>query len=179
MHRTLRLWGCLTEDSVEFVAVEAEGPDSTRALTTFLDEGFDDNWGPALPRSLEDRGYLRQLADGSFSSTPDRSPIVAAGVFEVHIGERSSTCLRVFDADPGATEADNLIEAYVTKEGRTLMHRRYNGNRWGKRDAPPHNQGTELTWIEDLPRARRIVLDGVTYVHWYDCLTDVAFGIAG
>ena len=34
------------------------------------------------------------------------------------------------------TEADKLIEAYVTKEGRTLMHRRYNGNRWSKRNAP-------------------------------------------
>ena len=97
----------------------------------------------------------------------------------MHIDERSFACLRVFDANPGATEADNLIEAYVTREGRTLMHRRYNGNRWGKRDVPPQNWGTELTWMEDLPRARRIVIDGVTYVHWYDCMTDVACGVAG
>ena len=177
--RTSRFWGCPTEDGLEFVAVESVSPDGTRELRTFLDEGFDDDWGQANPRSLEDCGYLRQLADGSFSSAPNRPPIVAAGIFEVHIDERSFACLRVFDANPGATEADNLIEAYVTREGRTLMHRRYNGNRWGKRDAPPQNWGTELTWMEDLPHARRLVIDGVTYVHWYDCMTDVACGVAG
>ena len=32
--------------------------------------------------------------------------------------------------------------------------------------------------LEDLPQARRIVVDGLTYVHWYDCMTDVACGIA-
>ena len=51
--RTSRFWGCLTEDGVEFVAVESVGPDGTRELTTFLDEGFDLDWGPANPRSLE------------------------------------------------------------------------------------------------------------------------------
>lgn len=176
-NRQPRFWGCLTEDSVEFVAVETESPDGTRELTTFLDEGFDDDWGPATPRSLEDRGYLRQLGDGCFSSAPDRPPVVAAGVFEVYIEERSFTCLRVFEAGPDATETDDLIEAYVTREGRTLLHRRYNGNRWAKRDAPPQNWGRELTWMEDLPHARRIVIDGVTYVHWYDCLTGVACGV--
>ena len=64
--RTSRFWGCLTEDGVEFVAVESVSPDGTRELWTFLDEGFDDDWGQANPRSLEDCGYLRQLADGSF-----------------------------------------------------------------------------------------------------------------
>ena len=105
--------------------------------------------------------------------------MVASGVFEVHVDERSFTCLRVFDTDLAATETDTLIEAYITREGRSLLHRRYNGNRWGKRDAPPQNWGTELTWMEDLPHARRLVIDGVTYVHWYDCMTDVACGIAG
>lgn len=173
-----RIWGCLAEGSVEFVAVETESPDGTRELSTFLDEGFDDDWGPAIPRALEDCGHLRQLADGSFSGGSDRDSIVAAGVFEVHVDDRSFTCLRVFETDPGATETDDLIEAYVTREGRTLLLRRHNGNRWGKRDAPPQDWGTGLTWTEDLPGAGRVVVDGVTYVHWYDCLTDVACGIA-
>ena len=177
-NRNPRIWGCLTDDDVEFVAVETESLDGTREMATFLDEGFDDDWGPAIPRSLEDRGHLRQLADGSFSGAPDRPPMVASGVFEVHIDERSFTCLRVFEVDPGATETDGLIEAYVTRGGRTLLLRRYNGNRWGKRDTPPQNWGTERTWTEDLPDAPHLVVDGVTYVHWYDCLTDIACGIA-
>ena len=60
---------------------------------------------------------------------------------------------------------------------RTLLNRRYNSNRWAKRDAPPHNWGEEMTWEEDLPHTNRIVIDGVTYVHYYDKLTDAACGI--
>ncbi len=32
-----------------------------------------------------------------------------------------------------------------------------------------------MTWEEDLPRSHRIVLGGVTYLHYYDSLTDAAF----
>ena len=177
--RKPRIWGCLTEEKVEFVAVETESRDGIRELTTVLDEGFDDDWGPGICRSLEDCGHLRQLADGSFSGATDRSSMVAAGMFEVHVDDRSFTCLRVFETDPSATEIDDLIEAYLTREGRTLLLRRYNGNRWGKQDEPPQDWGTELTWMEDLPGAHHIVVDGVAYVHWYDCLTDVTYSIAG
>ena len=94
------------------------------------------------------------------------------------IGEQHFTCLRVFEVEKEATERDVMIEAYITRAGRTVLDRRYNGNRWAKRDAPPHNWGEAMTWEEDLPHNDRIVIDGVTYVHYYDKLTDVACGIA-
>ena len=162
---------------MEWTAIESLRPDGTRELTTFLDEGFYDDWAPS-PRLIEDCGYLHPQTDGSFARQADAAQITGAGVFDVQIGEQHFTCLRVFEVEKEATERDVMIEAYITRAGRTVLDRRYNGNRWAKRDAPPHNWGEAMTWEEDLPHNDRIVIDGVTYVHYYDKLTDVACGIA-
>ena len=42
--RIVRVYGRLTEDTVEWMAVESLGADGTRELMTFLDEGFHDDW---------------------------------------------------------------------------------------------------------------------------------------
>ena len=174
--RHVKVWGHLAENAVEWIAVESLRPDGTRELTTFLDEGFYDNWGSS-PRLAEDRGCLRPQVDGSFARQADAAQITGAGVFDVQIGRQHFTCLRVFEIEKEATERDVMIEAYITQAGRTVLFRRYNGNRWAKRDAPPHNWGEEMTWEEDLPHTDRKVIDGVTYVHYYDNLTDAACGI--
>lgn len=83
--------------------------------------------------------------------------------------------MRVFDLEKEASDRDVMVEAYVTRSGRTVLFRRYSGNRWGKRDVPPHNWGEEMTWEEDLPHNHRMVIGGVTYVHHYDNLADAAF----
>ena len=174
--RHVKVWGHLAENAVEWIAVESLRPDGTRELTTFLDEGFYDNWGSS-PRLAEDRGCLRPQVDGSFARQADAAQITGAGVFDVQIGRQHFTCLRVFEIEKEATERDVMIEAYITRAGRTVLDRRYNGNRWGKKDAPPHNWGEAMTWEEDLPHNDRIVIDGVTYVHYYDKLTDMACSI--
>ena len=172
----VKVWGHLAENAVEWIAVESLRPDGTRELTTFLDEEFYDDWDPS-PRLIEDCGYLSPQADGSFTRQADTPKIIGAGIFDVHIGQQRFTCMRVFEIEKEATERDVMVEAYITQAGRTVLFRRYNGNRWAKKDAPPHNWGEEMTWEEDLPHTDRIVIDGVTYVHYYDNLTDVACGI--
>ena len=174
--RHVKVWGHLAENEVEWIAIELLRPDGTRELTTFLDEGFYDDWAPS-PRLIEDCGYLHPQTDSSFARQADAAQITGAGVFDVQVGEQHFTCLRVFEVEKEATERDVMIEAYITRAGRTVLDRRYNGNRWAKRDAPPHNWGEAMTWEEDLPHNDRIVIDGVTYVHYYDKLTDVACGI--
>ena len=172
--RIVRVWGRLTEKEVEWMAVESLRADGTRELMTFLDEGFHDDWGPSQ-RRIEDRGCLRPLADGSLAVEADAPQLIGAGVFDVHIGDRSFACMRVFDLEKEAADRDVMVEAYVTRAGRTVLFRRYNGSRWGKRDVPPHNWGEEMTWEEDLPHNHRMVIGGVTYVHHYDNLADSAF----
>ena len=168
--RHVKIWGHLAENAVEWIAVDSLRPDGTRELMTFLDEGFYDDWDPS-PHLIEDCGSLRPQTDGSFAKQADAPQITGAGVFDVHIGQQHFTCLRVFEIEKEATERDVMIEAYITQAGRTVLSRRYNGNRWAKKDAPPHNFGEEMTWEEDLPHTDRIVIDGVTYVHYYDITT--------
>ena len=175
--RITKVWGRLADDEVEWIAVESEKADGVRELTTFLDEGFHDDWWGS-PRVVEDCGCLSERSDGTWVRQPDAPAMTGAGVFDVHVGGRQFTCMRVFEVEKNATERDVLIEAYITRAGRTVLFRRYNGSRWGKRDAPPHNWGEAMTWEEDLPLNDRIVIDGLTYVHHYDNLSAAACGIA-
>ena len=172
-----RMWGRLTDDEVEWLAVETIRADGTRELTTFLDEGFNDDWDSA-PRRIKDRGYVRELGSGAFERADDVPDLFGAGKFAVTIGQKRFDCFRLLNIEKETTERDVLVEAYVTEAGRTVLFRRYNGNSWAKSDRPPHNWGTELTWAEDLPFNDRIVIDGMTFVHYYDSLTDVACGIS-
>ena len=174
--RHVKVWGHLAENAVEWIAIELLRPDGTRELTTFLDEEFYDDWDPS-PRLIEDCGCLRPQTDGSFTRQADAPEVIGAGVFDLQIGQQRFTCMRVFEIEKEASERDVMVEAYITQAGRTVLFRRYNGNRWAKKDTPPHNWGEEMIWEEDLPHTDRIVIDGVTYVHYYDNLTDAACGI--
>ena len=181
-YRRTRVWGRLDETEVQWVAYEStRRGDGTRELQTFLDESWEYNFG-SFARLIEDKGSLTERPDGTFERGPDTPNMFSSGLFDVRIsgriGEREFECMRVFDIDADATESDTLLLAYLNREGRTVLTRRYNGNRWGKLDQPPHRTGgTEMTWEEDLPHAHRLVIDGMTYVHQWDYLTEEACGL--
>ena len=176
--RHTRVWGSLEETEVHWLAVESMKSDGTRELLTCLDEDFGWDFG-MTSRLVEDRGYLTEQSDGTFVKKPDAPQLFSNGLYTVRIGDRTFECMRVFDIDPDTSDRAVLVMAYVTRAGRTLLFRRYNGNLWGKREKPPHLQGVEMTWEEDLPHTDRLVIDGVMYVHHYDVLTDEACGIKG
>ena len=177
-YRRARVWGRLNDTEVQWVAYESTRKgDGTRELQTFLDESWEYNFG-SFARLIEDKGYLTERPDGTFERGPDTPGMFSSGLFDVRIGEGEFECMRVFDLEADATESDTLVLSYLNREGRTVLFRRYNGNRWGKLDQPPHRTGgTEMTWEEDLPHAHRLLLDGVTYVHQWDYLTEEACGL--
>lgn len=175
--RHTRFWGRLTESEVHWLAVESMKSDGTRELLTCLDEDFGWDWGMSA-RHVDDTGFLTEQQDGSLEKTPGGPQVFSSGLYTVRIGERAFECMRVFDIDEDASERSVLVMAYITRAGRTLLFRRYNGNLWGKREKLPHSWGVERTWEEDLPHTDRLVIDGVKYVHHYDSLTDVACGLS-
>ena len=67
------------------------------------------------------------------------------------------------------TYENNVVtEQFLDKNGRTILWRRFNrfdrkSDKYGK------------LWTELLPQNDRLTINGVTYVHWYDCLTDYVF----
>lgn len=164
-----KVWGRLTETEVEWVAVERAASDGTRVLDTFLDEGFEQDWG-ACPRRIEAGEWLVAAADGSFGRRPGVPAVFADGVYTVHVGDRAFTCTRVVEMEKDASELDVVVVAYVDANGRTLLFRRYDGSR--------RVPGGESQRRENLlPDVDRLVIDGMTFVHSYDYIA--AAGIEG
>lgn len=162
------MWGRLTEDAVQWLAVsDLEG--DRRRLRTFLDQDFEADWGGEEPRRLEDKGRFTGGESGVFSQRERAAGEAGVGMFTVRVGGRQFTCLRVIAVDPEQSDGI-LMEVYLTREGRTVLCRRYNERSWGReRGRPP--------WDEALPDHQRLVIDGMTFVHWYDCLTGLTLGM--
>ena len=58
-----------------------------------------------------------------------------------------------------------VSEQFLDKNGRTVLWRRFNRDDWafdryGKK------------WSEQLPENDKLIINGVTYVEWYDCITE-------
>ena len=155
--------GRLTEEGGQWLAVSLVHEGEAQ-VTTFLDETFDLNWG-GVKRALEDEGTVEQAPDGSLQLR-DRAALLngaGAGLFTVGIGAKRLTCLRVIECDI-ANEVDTLVISYFTREGRMALVQRY------KR--PSFVQTAEFPVI--LDETDPLVVDGLTFLHWYDTITNFA-----
>lgn len=56
-------------------------------------------------------------------------------------------------------------EQYLDKDGRTILWRRFNRDDWAM-------ERFQKRWSEQLPDNEQLIINGITYVHWYDCITD-------
>lgn len=54
---------------------------------------------------------------------------------------------------------------FIDKKGKTVLWKRFNRNNW------EFNRYQKL-WKDILPESETIVVNGETYVNWYDCITD-------
>ena len=157
-----------------------------RILTTFLDEGFDGDWGQ-MPCRVEDTGRLVSGPDGySLQALPDEVTDIClgAGTYEVGVGSRRRACLRGIDlgmgeessVDRASLERQIMAESYYTRDGRLFLFRRYNGRLWHVR---PGSANADKAWDERLPDNARLTINGAVFVHWYDCLTDISVPLEG
>ena len=58
-----------------------------------------------------------------------------------------------------------VTEQFLDKNGKTILWRRFNHDDWAM-------DRYKKSWSEQLPHNDRLTVNGVTYVHWYDCITD-------
>ena len=58
-----------------------------------------------------------------------------------------------------------ITEQFLDQNGRTILWRRYNRDDWAL------DRYGKL-WSAQLPANDRLTVNGITYVHWYDCVTD-------
>ena len=71
---------------------------------------------------------------------------------------------------PLASPSFNQTESYVTEAGRTVLVRHFCHPEMRRRNA----QGNMENVVVD--KDVKIVIDDVTFVHWYDSFSNVAFG---
>ena len=139
-----------------------------RKLYTFLDGGdFLDSWGFGEDNcgnevSISPKSDIRR--DGSRVTAADKPFLLdVVGRYTVEIGGKRYDTICVMDIE--TYNRGVASEQFLDQEGRTVLWRRFNRDDWAiERYGRP--------WHELLPENERITINGQTYVHWYDCITD-------
>ncbi len=142
---TIRRWFAVqkTDTHVRWLA-ESHEADGTKKISTFLDDDFLRNWGSGT----ENVGDLIHRPAESLD-----------GRFQIHIcGKIHETMrLRAF----GKQDERRFHDRYLDAGGRTILFSEF---------ARPEAL-TERGYTVD-ERAETVKYQGLTYVHWYDCIQD-------
>ena len=164
-------WYCaLTASQAIWLAVITQ-QDSLKELSTFKDEDFYEQWGDVGPRRLADTGRFQAIGPDTY--TMQEGEGMGAGTFDVQVGEKVFTCLRVLDIGPQASEYEEIGEVFINREGRVVLYRQY----WGR------FMGGEQDWCSVFPNNPRLTINGCVYVQrnctgrCHDLLTGTALGI--
>ena len=160
----------LTDTHSRYLA-ESHIEDGVKKLYTFLDgDDFLLKWGfgennCGNETHIAPKGLIKK--HGSVVTTAKRPFMLdVVGRYEVTINGKSYDTICVIDAGAtGAYEEGVVSEQYLDRNGRTILWRRFNRDDW-------MIERYKRPWTELLPENERLTVDGETYVHWYDCMTD-------
>lgn len=145
--------------------------DGAKHFLTFLDgDDFMREWGIGedncgMETHPHPRGLILRTGSAvTVCNASDPSALIECqdivGRYSVTLGKTTfDTVLLMGICANGA-----LTEQYIGTDGRTVLWRRFNRFDWAKeRYGKP--------WTELLPENERLDVNGVTYVHWYDCIS--------
>lgn len=157
----------LTDTHCRYLA-ESHEENGVRKLYTFLDgDEFLNNWGFGEDNcgnevNLSRKGLLDR--EGMVvSGRMEKELVDVVGRYEVSIGGKAYDTICVMDIQ--CFNDGVASEQFLDKNGRTVLWRRFNKNDWA------YKRYGKL-WTELLPENERLVINGETYVHWYDCMSD-------
>lgn len=158
----------LTDTHCRMLA-ESHVEDGVRKCYTFLDEDhFIPNWGFGPDNCgkeihMKPKGIITR--QGSEVIAPAHGEMLdVVGRYTVTIGGKSYDTVCIMDCE---TFDDAVAtEQYVDANGRTVLWRRFNRDDWAM------DRFGGKPWSEKLPDNERITVNGQTYVHWYDCISD-------
>ena len=158
----------LTDTHSRYLA-ETHMEDGVRKCYTCLDgEAFLNNWGFGEDNcgnevDLHPKGLLHR--EGScITGTIPREVVDVVGRYRVTIGGKSYDTVCVMDIE--CFNDAVASEQFVDQNGRTVLWRRFNRDDWAI------ERFGGKPWSEKLPDNERLTINGETYVHWYDCISD-------
>lgn len=157
----------LTDTHCRYLAtVRNDG--NVRNFITFLDgDEFLPNWGFGEDNcgnetNLKPKGDIQRTGTVVTSVSKDFL-LDIVGRYTVTIGGKRYDTVCVMDIE--TYNCGVVSEQFLDKNGRTILWRRFNRDDWAI-------DRYKKKWSELLPGNDRLTVNGVTYVHWYDCITD-------
>lgn len=157
----------LTDTHCRYLALK-ENVSGVNRYFTFLDEdSFLPNWGFGQDNCgretlLREKGQIIRR-ENEIQSVEKPFLVDLVGRYTVKIAGKSydTVCAMTID-EP---RAGNIIEQYLDRDGRTVLWRRFNRNDFAFRRY-------QKKWSEMLPENERLTVNGETYVHCYDSISD-------
>jgi len=158
----------LTDTHCRYLA-ESHVEDGVRKVYTFLDgEAFANNWGVGEDNCgnethISAKGILRRSGNTVTGEVERWKSIDIVGRYEVTINGKTYDTVCLMDVE---CFDDALVsEQYIDQNGRTVLWRRFNRDDWAF-----HRY--QKKWTEMLSENEQMTVNGETYVHWYDCISD-------
>lgn len=164
---TRRFVAQLTDTHSRFLA-ESHMQDGVRKNYTFLDgDAFLGNWGFGEDNCGNEIHIVPKgdiIREGTNLQAVEKEYLLdVVGRYKVTLGGREYDTICVVDIEtynPGV-----MSEQYLDQDGHTILWRRFNRDDW-------HFEQYGKKWSEQLPENERLLVNGETFVHWYDCVTD-------
>lgn len=156
----------LSESHCRWLGESYIDKNGAKRLLTFLDgDDFISQWGYGEDNcgnetNLKAHGII--LREGkTISVMSDKQILDVVGRYSVKFDNKEYDTICIMEY----FENGVITEQYLDKNGRTIICRRFNKNDWAFR-----RYGK--LWTEMLPENETLTVNGETYVHWYDCITD-------
>lgn len=160
----------LTDTHCRYLAALRE-ENGLKQYITFLDgDAFMPNWGFGEDNcgnetNLSPKGDIRRNGTEVVSVNKDFL-LDIVGRYNVTINGKTYDTVCVMDIETYNTGV--VSEQFLDKNGRTVLWRRFNRNDWAM-------DRYKKPWTELLPENDRLIVNGQTFVQWYDCVTDYIF----
>ena len=157
----------LTDTHCRYLATLRE-QNGLKQYITFLDgDAFMPNWGFGEDNcgnetNLSPKGDINR--NGAEVTSVDKDFLLdIVGRYNVTINGKTYDTVCVMDIETYNTGV--VSEQFLDKNGKTVLWRRFNRNDWAI-------ERYGKLWTEQLPDNDRLMINGQTYVEWYDCISD-------
>jgi len=157
----------LTDTHCRYLATLRNDGD-VRNYITFLDgDEFMPNWGFGEDNCGNETNIAVKgdiVRTGTTVTSADKDFLLdIVGRYTVTIGGKSYDTVCVMDIE--TYDCGVVSEQFLDQNGKTILWRRFNRDDWAI-------DRYKKKWSELLPENDRLTVNGTTYVHWYDCITD-------
>jgi len=150
------------------ILAESHVQNGVRHFYTFLDaDDFLPNWGFGENNcgsevNIKQKGVIH-VDDNNITCDRKDFMLDIVGRYKVEINGKTYDTVCVVDL--WQYEDHVVSQQFLDKNGKTVLWRRFNADDWTF-------DRYKKKWTEMLPDNERLFVNGETYVHWYDCITD-------